>query len=200
MVIDIASILFEQFLRISPALLSQYSTVQDRLLYLIFIPHVILLLFLWSFGYWVAGKGHAGIRILLSLAAYIYLVWAGWYGSFIIPILLAWFPLLLIATFLFFILSRILHPMSLSTASGVMKAVIDKAAGKPLETRRATEEVAMIRKTIADLEKTMNDSLAAADTEGEKRAIRETFGMQIAAYKTKLDEKELVLKQTKRLI
>jgi uncharacterized membrane protein (DUF106 family) len=78
-----------QILKISSDLLSKYSTVQDRLLWLIFIPHILLFIFIWLFADNMAKLGggtHTGIRTLVAIAAYITIIFTGWYGMYIVPI------------------------------------------------------------------------------------------------------------------
>ncbi len=106
--INLFQIIFEEFLKISPNLISNYSTIQDQLLYLVLIPHVILFLFLAAFGLGlmgrVFGKPHHGFQLLVIIISYIYIVWSGWYGSFIVPFTITWFLIaLVIGLFLFFI-------------------------------------------------------------------------------------------------
>jgi hypothetical protein len=150
--VDLFNLIFIQLLKISPDLISRYSTVQDQILYLLLIPSVIIILFVWTFGYWIMGNGHNGLRILISLIAYIYIVWSGWYGSWIIPVILAWFPIVLVTFFLFFILSRILHPMNIGGASKVMKAGFEKIPQKGKEINALRKQIDIIKKKIRHLE------------------------------------------------
>jgi len=202
MAIDIGSLIFETILKISPELMSRYSTVQDQLLYLLLIPMVIIVLFLWSFGYWVSGRAHAGIRIMVSMIAFIYIIWSGWYGSIIVPILLAWFPLMLGSMFIFFIMSHILPPLTANNATKVMKAMVNKAAGKPFETRRLQEEIQMLEKSIKELKKAHDDAMSGTkdDDEQSRGEIEKAFSTQIAALQVEMEQKKLALKQTQRLV
>jgi hypothetical protein len=186
MPIDISRLIFEQILRIDPALLYRYATIQDQLLYLIFIPHVILLLFLWSFGYWIAGRGHPGIRILISLAGYIYLVWAGWYGTLLVPIIIAWFPLLLLAMFAFFIISRVLHPLTISGMTGVLRAMITRATAGPLERRRLEKEIRYLKTELESVEKLYEDAKAKGMSEAVKEYEKTIKFLQEEIMKRKL--------------
>jgi cell division protein FtsB len=141
-------------LKISPSLLSKYSTVQDQLIYLILIPHVIFLFFIYTVGYWIAGNNHRGISMLISIAAYIYIVYAGWYGTLMVPIINAWFPIVLLSFFGFFILTRVFHPLNIGGASGIIKAGFDKAkvnTTKQKEIERLEKENDLIRSKIKKL-------------------------------------------------
>ena len=146
--VDLFNLIFTEILKISPTLISRYSTIQDQILYLLLIPSAIILLFVWTFGYWFMGKGHNGLRILISLIAYIYIVWSGWYGTWIIPVILAWFPLILIAFFLFFIISKIFPPLAVGGASNLMKAGFDKIPQKGKEIDKLKKEIDILNKKI----------------------------------------------------
>ncbi|MEM7820864.1 MAG: hypothetical protein QW751_01525 [Candidatus Aenigmatarchaeota archaeon] len=80
--IDLYSLIFETILRIDPYTLSRYTTIQDQLLWLLLIPHAILLLFLMGFGRGIAG-GHKGMGYIISIIAYLFFIWSGIYGTFL---------------------------------------------------------------------------------------------------------------------
>lgn len=154
--INLFQIIFTEFLKISPDLLSKYPTIQDQLLYLILIPHAVLLLFIFSFGYWFVGFAHKGIRLVISLVAYIYLVWAGWYGTLVVPIVNAFLPLLIISWFLLFMFSRVFHPLNLPGASGVIKGASDKIKSsiqKSKDREKAEKELSIVKSRIVYLTK-----------------------------------------------
>jgi len=160
MAVDLYTIIFEELLRISPTLLTdpKYFALQDKLIYLILIPHVILFLFIWTFGYWLVGSRHRGIRYLITLIAYIYFVWAGWYGTWVTPLILGWFPLILISFFLFFILTKIFPPLNVLGASRAMSGVIEKATHKRREIKKLDDQVDLINKKIRRLEQGMRSA------------------------------------------
>ncbi len=134
MPVDLSTLIFEEILKISPELLARYPTVQDKLLYLILIPHVVLFMFLWGFGDWII-KHHATIRKLLIMATYIYLIWSGFYGSIFVPIVNAWFTIMVIVAFVFFILTRTFSPLRVSTLANVAYGL-----GRKLREPREMEE------------------------------------------------------------
>lgn len=156
--VDLLSILpelvFKEFLKISPDLISKYTTVQDQLLYLILIPHAVLLLFLWSFGSWIA-RGHPKFHILLSVVGYIYLIWAGWYGTFIVPIIISWFMITIILAFGFFILTYIIHPArgpALYKLTGEIGGMIGEATiGKEKKRKELERQIENIDAQITRL-------------------------------------------------
>lgn len=151
---DLFTIVFTEFLKISPDLLSKYSTVQDQLLYLILIPHVILLLFLWTFGSWIA-RGHSKFHILLSIVGYIYLIWAGWYGSFIVPIVISWFTITIILAFGFFILTYVIHPArgpALYKLTGELGGILGEATiGKEKKRKEFERQIESIEAQVRSL-------------------------------------------------
>ncbi len=157
--IDLARVVFEEFLKVSPDLISKYSTVQDQLLYLILIPHVLLLLFLLAFSKGIVKRftgEHAKFRFLLGITAYIYIIWSGWYGTLFIPFFLSWFYIALgIAVFLFLI-SIVWHPAAGPAGgkliSGIFESIGEKTIGREKEIDRLEQEIshidAEIRKEI----------------------------------------------------
>ena len=180
--VDLFNLIFRTILKISPNLISNYSSIQDQILYLLLIPTVIILLFVWTFGYWIMGKGHNGLRILISLIAYIYIIWSGWYGTWIIPLILAWFPVVLVTFFLFFIMSRIFHPMNVAGASKVMKAGFEKAGAKGKEINALRKQIEMIDKKIKHLS---NERGKMADGQA-----REVLNLEITDLRSKKKEIE----------
>lgn len=182
--VNLFNLIFTQILKISPTLMSKYTTVQDQVLYLIFIPSIIILFFVWTFGYWIVGNANKGFRLLISLASYIYIVYSGWYGSFIIPIVLAWFPIVLITFFAFFILTRIFHPMNVSGASKVMKATFDKATSKSNEIKTTEKKIEEIDKKISQL-KSMEGRVS-----GNDRAMAELVSKEAQLEHMKIELKE----------
>lgn len=125
---DLFTLIFEQFLKISPTLINKYTTIQDQLLYLILIPHVVLLLFLWSFGEWIS-RGRPRFHILLSIVGYIFIIFGGWYGTFIVPIVVSWFIFLIAGAFVFFLLTYIIHPAR-GPAAYKLAGEVGKSIGK----------------------------------------------------------------------
>lgn len=154
--ISLFQIIFEQYLKISPDLISKYATIQDQLLYLVLIPHVILFLFLFGFGLMLI-KEHRGLRLLLLIASYIFIIWGGWYGSFFIPLTIGWFYIMLIFGFFLFFISKILHPFTAKNIGAqVAKPLFDSVGyhliGKEKEREALEEEIKMVIDQIRTLE------------------------------------------------
>ena len=99
-VISIPQIVWK-ILNITPQILSQYRTVQDQLLWLIFIPSLAMIFFIYWFASTVS-LGHKGFRNLFGVAAYLTLILTGWYGRLIPIFNLYWGLLLAVSAFLFF--------------------------------------------------------------------------------------------------
>jgi hypothetical protein len=148
---SIFNIVFNDILKISPALLSKYTSTSDQALYLILIPSVILLLFVWTFGYWITGSKARGIRTLISVIAYVYIVYSGFYGSFVAPVILAWFPITVVLYFIFFIMTKIFHPMNVVPASNVVSAVFKKATDKSKDIDSTERSIELLNKKISQL-------------------------------------------------
>ena len=124
---NIINLVLVDILKISDKLLYDYTTPTDQIMYLVLIPSAILMLFVWTFGYWIVPDSGKGLRFLISAIAYIYMVYSGWYGSFIVSIILAWFPLVLLSFFAFFIMTKIFHPINIQGANAVIDSAFKKA-------------------------------------------------------------------------
>lgn len=156
--VDLFNLIFVEILKISPNLLSQYYTIQDRIIHLLFLPHVILFLFLWGFGMMIVPPStdnpNKGLRYLITLTAYIVIVYQGWYGTFLIPLLQTWFYIMLFFGLFLFFISKIFHPLTakkfgnVGTAMG--KSLGEKMArGKQVEALE--DELKFIRKRMDKL-------------------------------------------------
>jgi len=177
--IDIFEIIFETLLRIDPSIISNYTNVQDQLLYLIFIPHVVILFFLWSFGYWMVGaRGHRGIRYLMTIAGYVFIIMSGWYGSWMLPIIIAWFPIMLGGMFLFFIITRILPPKTI----GGMHDVIGEVGAARKSMVDKTKSVSALKKEKTYIIKNIKELQRAIQAERDPR-IKATLIQQLRQEK-----------------
>ncbi len=183
---QILNMIFE-VLRITPELLYKYTTIQDQLLWLIFIPHIIIFLFLFSFGYWIS-PGHHGLRYLLTLAGYIVIVFTGWYGSLLVPIVNTFFIMLLVTAFIFFIVSKVIHPARGAALHNLFTS-IGKRAGeaivgeKRLRVANRKKVDGLIREKKA-LEKAIQDLQAEKGRFTEDREI----AAEIARMRRKVAE------------
>ena len=159
--VDILQMIFE-LLQLTPELIYKYSAVQDQILWLLFVPHIILFLFLFSFGYWMAAEHH-GLRYLVTIAGYVVIVMTGWYGSIIVPIVDAFFLIMLGSAFVFFIISRVFHPAPGKGGTGFLSALakhgtqaVTGESGVRLQSLRERRELeaekAMLIKSIAEIE------------------------------------------------
>ncbi len=150
--IDLFNLIFTQILKIDPTLITRYTTLQDQILYLILIPHVIVLLFLYSFAQLISG-GHKGFRNLLGIVGYLFLIIAGWYGKFLVPIFITWFQILLVITAIFFIGSRIIHPARMTEIFQVGSKIYEKAGEKGKAREELYNEKKALDQQIAELKR-----------------------------------------------
>lgn len=173
--ISLFQIIFEEFLKISPDLISRYPTVQDQLLYLILIPHVLLLLFLLAFSKGIVKRftgEHAKFRFLLGITAYIYIIWSGWYGTLFIPFFLTWFYIALGLAVFLFLISIVWHPAAGPAGgklvSGIFETIGEKTIGRGKEIERLQEEIVHINGEIREAIKRRD----RATSEGAKKEIQ----------------------------
>jgi len=166
MAIDIFTMVFEEFLKISPSLLTKYSLIQDQLLYLILIPHVILFLFLFGFGQMIINE-HKGLRYLVTITAYVFIIWGGWYGGVLVPLSVAWFYIMLIFGFFLFFISKFFHPLQAQKLGSAVGPKIGKAIGQHMgknkEMERLQEELKFTRRKIQDMENLINNAQTASE-------------------------------------
>ena len=93
---NIIEFILQDLLKIAPHIIRDYSAVQDQLVFLILIPHVVLLLFVYIFAdsisrMAIAGPtGHRGFKVLIGVAAYLTIMMTGWYGEILLPIFIIW--------------------------------------------------------------------------------------------------------------
>ena len=171
--------------QISNDLLNHYTTTQDRLLWLIFIPHVLLAVFIWVFAD-NAGRAlgpaqtNPGIRNLTAIAVYITIIFTGWYGTWVVPIFTALWQIIIIVALGTFILSRFIHPARVKelTAWGAMKG--QQLTAKPKARKQLEKQAEGIRKMIAALN-------SQPTSTAEARQYKE---MQLAQLRMQLAELE----------
>lgn len=165
--LDLMNLLFEQILKIDSSTMYNYTTVSDQILYLFFIPHVLLFLFLYAFSFGmvsrVVGK-HKGFSYLLGIASYVYIVYAGWYGR-LVTFFLGWLYIALaLALFLFFV-SIVWHPSATSAGMklfGEAGKEISKRANKGSQLDALEDELKFVRKRMSDLKDQRQANPAAA--------------------------------------
>jgi len=162
--VDLFNLIFNEILKIGPTLLYKYTTIQEQVFHLILLPHVILFLFLFGFG-WAIIPENKGLRYLVMIVAYIFVVMQGWYGTFLVPLLEVWFWIsLAFGLFLFFI-TRIIHPTTaqrLGGAAGKLARDLGKSMGKEKQIEKLEEELEYIRKEMREHKPHIEDNPGAA--------------------------------------
>lgn len=152
MALDIVQLVLVQILRINTSTIANYSTIQDQLLYLILIPHVVILMFLYGFAT-VVSLAHKGFRNLLAIVGYIFLVLAGWYGM-LVPVLVAWWYALIGVYLFVFILTRFgFHPGRAKEYIGMFKSIGEKVGEKGKKEEALEKQIEKLDRQIKELEK-----------------------------------------------
>ena len=177
--INLFQIIFEEYLKISSDLISRYPTIQDQLLYLILIPHVVLLLFLFGFGQTFIHE-HKGLRFLTTITAYIFILWAGWYGTFLVPLTIGWFYILLGIGFVFFFVGRVIHPSRASELFALSKAVGEKITEKSKKANVYEDEIDSLTAQI--------NSFGHGPHQPQQQQYIDYLTAQRAALQNKLDK------------
>lgn len=177
--INLFQIIFEEYLKISSDLISKYPTIQDQLLYLILIPHVVLLLFLFGFGQTFIHE-HKGLRLLTTITAYVFFIWAGWYGTILVPLAIGWFYILLGIGLVFFFVGRVIHPSRASELFALSKAVGEKLTEKSKKAKVYQDEIDSLNAQIS--------SFGHGPHQPHQQEYIDYLTAQRAAIQTKLDK------------
>lgn len=197
--IDLFQLVFQTILKISPNLLYKYTTIQDQILNLIFFPHVVLFLFILGFGDFLVPEGRTsgknkGMRYLVMGAAYIFIVYQGWYGTILIPIMQTWFSLMLVSGLIFFFLVRIISPKQADTlGTGIATyagAKVGKQMAKPKALKKLRDELDATKKQLS----ITRDRLNSPDA----RSNHYVFAALKAEEKALLDKKRQLEKMIRK--
>lgn len=196
---DVASFVFEQVLRIDPSTISNYSTMQDQLLYLILIPHIVLFLFIVAFSRGIVTRvvgQHRGFEYLFGIAAYFVIVLGGWYGSILVPILLTWFYIAIGIALIIFIISIVFSParapalFRLGTEVG--KTIGEKTTGKTKKREAIVKEIDILKAERNAIQDRLNDSRKSGTATKEFLAYSQMnlqdFDRRIARLQKEMEE------------
>jgi hypothetical protein len=166
---DIITFVLHDILKISTTLISHYPTVQDKLLYLILIPHIILLLFIYAFSKALVARilgGHKAIESVLLFVVYIYLIYSGIYGTVLIPLFISSFLLLLIIGVGFFVLELFFSWTRRQQFGILTREVASRVAqkyGKSKAFEKVEEEISNLKKEIALVTQKRDQAQAAGN-------------------------------------
>ncbi|MBU3897098.1 MAG: hypothetical protein KJ697_04165 [Nanoarchaeota archaeon] len=163
--IDFITIIFEEILKIDSNLLYNYPTVPDQLIYLILIPHIILFLFLAGFG-GVLSHEHKGMRYLVSIGAYIFIIYSGWYGM-LAQLASTWFTIMIVFGLILFFISRIFPPITAQKFGKIGAAAGEKTfafLGKGKAIEKLDREISYCNQEIARIRQHGQGSREGAQT------------------------------------
>ncbi len=190
--VNLFNLIFNQILKISPTILSSYANIQDQVLYLILIPHVILFLFLYAFSFGIVMRItgsflHRGFIYLVGIVSYIYIMYSGWYGR-LVMFFLGWMNIALGLALFLFLASIIWHP---SATTAGMKLVgeagkeLAKKTAKSHEKRAIEEEVDAIGRELSAI----NAQLSNPGLEPQARAYMQMQKANLEAQKRRLESR-----------
>jgi hypothetical protein len=192
---NLTNLIFSQLLKISSTNIIHYTSIQDQVLYLIFIPHIILFLFLYAFSIGIVARvtgGHVGFSRLLGIAAYIYIIWSGWYGTFLIPLLNAWFVIALFFGLIVFLITAVMHPargVAIEELGGKLGVIAGKKLSESIKKDKNIEELYRHKEYIEGQVNNYQKRLAASPGNSG-------LASALSAYEDKLKEvKEQIRKQ-----
>jgi len=171
---NLSDLIFREILKINPSIIAKYITIQDQVLYLILIPHVLLFLFLFAFSRGIVARvvgAHRGLQYLTGLVAYIYVIYAGWYGS-LIPFFIGWLSIALILGLFLFFISIIWHPAAAASGGRLVGAIAKSAAqkvGKSREIEKLTKELEYVESQMRKYENKTDDASRTIYNQYEER-------------------------------
>jgi hypothetical protein len=154
---DLISLVLNEILKISPSVMAKYTTVQDQVIYLIFIPSIILFLFIYAFSKGIVGRiigDHRGFEYLVSIASFVYLVYSGIFGATLVPIFLTWLNIAIVVALIFFVMSVVIHPAkgpALVKAGEAIGKSIGKLNEKEKERKAIEQEIDAVKKELQGL-------------------------------------------------
>ena len=148
-------LIYTEILKIASGNIALYNTIQDRLLWLVGIPHFIVALFLVSAMGWMAG-GHKGLQLLGGVMIYLFLILGGWYGSILVPIADQYFVITVGLMIVFFFLTRIFPPIygpGASKLGGALAGKLGEATiGKARNRKEMEHQLEEVTRAIHQLE------------------------------------------------
>jgi hypothetical protein len=164
--VDIAKLILQQIFQIAPTTITKYASTQNQLLYLLLIPHVILILFLYIFADSVARMGrtggtHKGLFYLVGIVSYLYLVLGGWYGSILVPIFIGLWQLIIALALFAFVFSRFIHPARAGEMLALGKAIGGKLVEKERTKKRIEAEIKATDRMLREVERSPAESKQA---------------------------------------
>ncbi len=162
MPVDLSTLIFEEILKISPELLARYPTVQDKLLYLILIPHVVLFMFLLFFADLMV-RGHPRIRNLIMVSAYIYVIFSGFYNT-VANIASLWYTVLIPIGFFLFIFTFFVPWSKFQKSAHMIGRVVGEPLARRKELERLYDELKHINRSIYDELRALNVHVHYPDT------------------------------------
>lgn len=132
-------------------------------IFALFLPHVIIVIFLFLFSDWAhLREHHKGLSSLLGIAAYVFIIYAGWY-SIIATLGMWWLALGIALSFFNFLWTRVLHP---TKSTEMLKAAKD-LGGKIGESMSKSKKLRILRERQQKLENLLQ---RARSTENEREA------------------------------
>ncbi len=160
---DLLQIIIE-FLKINCNLVECYPNQPfEAVFYLIFFPSVFILLFIYILtNFILKGEGKPqGLRILVSVAIYMFIVVGGWYSLFIAVSRLWWIIIILLVGFWIFVRnytggeSQSTGRMGTSALPGIGKYGIEKlkGGGKTNVEKRIADRIKIMKGILKEIKK-----------------------------------------------
>lgn len=133
----------------------------------LFLPHIIILIFLFLFSNWAhLRQNHAGLSTLLGIAAYVFIIYMGWY-----PIIavwsIYWLALGIVFSFFNFLWSRVIHP----TKQAQLMDAAKNLGGKLGESSAKNKKIRLLRRREQRLQRRINDP-SVSDTRKQHLEMR----------------------------
>ena len=129
--------------------------ITHDLIYAFFLPHIVLLIFLVILMQPVKNI-HSGLGVLFGLGAYVFIIYEGWYGAILAPLLMWWLVLSIVVGLVYFFVTKFIgSPKARGKLGKAIGGKIKEGMEKDKALRHLEEDIRRYQKKLenADSEK-----------------------------------------------
>ncbi|MFP4116933.1 MAG: hypothetical protein ACLFQ8_01365 [Candidatus Aenigmatarchaeota archaeon] len=175
MSLDLYTLIFREILKVAECSAGGKwgcitGDVTQDFIYAFLLPHVVLFIFLVILSKPVK-QIHKGLGILFGLSAYIFVIYEGWYGTILAPLLMWWLVLSIVVGLVYFFVTKFI-------GSPKVRGKIGKSVGgKIKEGMKKDKALRQLQNDIRRYEK----KLEHADSE----KMKEVYAKKVTELKEK---------------
>lgn len=128
--LQLYDLIFEQILNVSRCTGGSgwgclTGDITHDVIFAFFLPHIVLLIFLFMLREYPPFDGHKGLGNLFAVGAYVLIIYQGWYGAILAPFMVLWMFLIIVMALGYFFLPMV--------GSAEQRKKVGKKAGKTME-------------------------------------------------------------------